>query len=122
MGVRVRFWWWCGGKVGGHSLPTVDRRRVDGSHASSLAPASSSPSLSPAPLFSTFLFFEKNSCEKAAANFARLGHLLPLFAPHEKPASPAWAQFSMIWVSWGVGVLRVLQLLKLDGWLLGPEL
>ena len=120
--MRVRFWWWCGGKVGGQSLPTFDRRRVNGSHASSLAPASSSPSLSPAPLFPTFLFFEKNSCEKAAANLPGLATSFRFLPPMKSHASPAWAQFSMIWVSWGVGVLRVLQLLKLDGWLLGPEL
>ena len=86
----VRFWWWWCVWWGDNRCPPSTGDGSTGLIASSLAPALSSPSLSSAPLLSTFFLFEKN-CEKSGSSFARLGHLLPLFAlplfAHEKPAT-----------------------------------
>ena len=54
---------------GGNGCPPSTGDGSTGLIASSLAPALSSPSLSSAPLLSTFFLFEKN-CEKTAAVLA----------------------------------------------------
>jgi hypothetical protein len=91
--------WW-----GDNRCPPSTGDGSTGLIASSLAPASSSPSLSSAPLLSTFFLFEKN-CEKTAAVLATSFRFFPfpflLFLPMKSPHRPRGRSSQMTWVSWG---------------------
>ena len=80
--------------VGGQSLPTFDRRRVDGSHR--LVPGASF--VITIVIIRPVVVHLLSLREELLKDCSSFGHLLPLFAlplfAHEKPAPPAWAQFS----------------------------